>query len=524
MYKKIFKNFELFFFILIIIIFSFTFNFYYANIGVFPIDTFLHYDSAYRILNNEYPIRDYWAVTSIFVDFLAALTFKVGGVNWLSHIIHSSLFNVFISLLTFFFFLKIDLEKKYAFFYTLLFSILAYPPSGTPFVDHHAAFFMLAGAYLSIIAIKKKNIKYWCIAPFLFFFSFLSKQVPLAYFAIFFIPIILFYCITQKNFKPLITCIISTIIILTIFLSCLFILKIEFKDFLTQYILYPQSIGTSRSINLPNINLNTFFNNYKFILIPYVAFLYINFAYIEKKKIKLKNENLCILLMMTNLIFSLILHQTLTKNQIFIYFLIPVLAGFFHSRLTSIELKKNLILILMITLFTITTTYKYHTRYNESRKFHDLENVNFNNYIEASEIDISLKRLKWTTKLFEKNLNKEINIIKSTIKKLEQDNDNIILITNYSFLSAITNKKLFSPSKYYTADGVAYPLKGNKYYDYYRNFFISIIKKNNIKKIYLLKNEKINENTVTDYLDKSCLETLEDQHIKYFLISKNCYN
>ena len=98
------------------------------------------------------------------------------------------------------------------------------------------------------------------------------------------------------------------------------------------------------------------------------------------------------------------------------------------------------------------------------------------------------------------------------------------MITNYSFLSAITNKKLFSPSKYYTADGVAYPLKGNKHYDYYRNFFISIIKKNNIKKIYLLKNEGISENTVTDYLDKSCLETLEDQHIKYFLISKNCYN
>ena len=40
--------------------------------------------------------------------------------------------------------------------YSLFFGILAYPPSGTPFVDHHAAFFMLAGAYLSIIAMMAR--------------------------------------------------------------------------------------------------------------------------------------------------------------------------------------------------------------------------------------------------------------------------------------------------------------------------------------------------------------------------------
>jgi hypothetical protein len=288
MYKEKFENYVLFFFILIILIFSFSINFYFANIGAFPIDTFLHYDSAYRILNNEYPIRDYWAVTSIFVDFLAALIFKIGGVNWLSHILHSSIFNAIISLLSFIFFLKINLEKKYALFYTLLFSILAYPPSGTPFVDHHAAFFMLSGAYLSILAIKEKNIKYWYIAPILFCFSFLSKQVPLGYFAIFFIPIILFYCISQKNFKPLIACMFSTIIIFIVFFLCLFILKIELTDFLTQYILYPLSIGENRSINLLNINFNTFFNNYKFILLPYFATLYVNFIYIKKKTLRKK--------------------------------------------------------------------------------------------------------------------------------------------------------------------------------------------------------------------------------------------
>ena len=42
-------------YLLIIVIYSFCINFYYGNLGVYPIDTFLHYDSAYRILKNEFP-------------------------------------------------------------------------------------------------------------------------------------------------------------------------------------------------------------------------------------------------------------------------------------------------------------------------------------------------------------------------------------------------------------------------------------------------------------------------------------
>ena len=60
--------------------FSFFVNYYYSNFGVFPIDTFLHYDSAYKILNNNYPIRDYWIVSGLFVDFFQAFFFKIFGV------------------------------------------------------------------------------------------------------------------------------------------------------------------------------------------------------------------------------------------------------------------------------------------------------------------------------------------------------------------------------------------------------------------------------------------------------------
>ena len=56
-----------FFYVINIGFFSFFINFYYSNLGVFPIDTFLHYDSAFRILNNEYPIKDFWIVSGLVV-------------------------------------------------------------------------------------------------------------------------------------------------------------------------------------------------------------------------------------------------------------------------------------------------------------------------------------------------------------------------------------------------------------------------------------------------------------------------
>ena len=60
------------FIIFIIFYFSFFINKHFGNIGVFPIDTFLHYDSGYRILNNQYPTRDFWVTSGIFIDFLEA--------------------------------------------------------------------------------------------------------------------------------------------------------------------------------------------------------------------------------------------------------------------------------------------------------------------------------------------------------------------------------------------------------------------------------------------------------------------
>ena len=134
------KNFS---YIIIISLFSFFINFYYSRLGSFPIDTFLHYDSASRILKGELPVRDYWIVSGLIVDFIQSLFFKIFGINWFAYILHSSLFNLIISLFIYYFFLSLSLSKHKALIFSISFATLSYTISGTPFVDLHATYFLL---------------------------------------------------------------------------------------------------------------------------------------------------------------------------------------------------------------------------------------------------------------------------------------------------------------------------------------------------------------------------------------------
>ena len=108
---------------------------------------------------------------------------------------------------------------------------------------------------------------------------------------------------------------------------------------------------------------------------------------------------------------SFILHQILTKNQTFIFFLIPILTAFSQISLIDTKLKyKNLIFLILISL-CLFATLKYHLRFNENRKFHELENVDFKLSIDAKKIDKKLSGLKWITPEFKNNPGEEIQLI-----------------------------------------------------------------------------------------------------------------
>ena len=64
----------------------------------------------------------------------------------------------------------------------------------------------------------------------------------------------------------------------------------------------------------------------------------------------------------------LIFHQVLTRNQTFIFFLIPLITAFSHIYIGKIKNSFNYLII----IFCLFATLKYHLRFNEGRKFHEL--------------------------------------------------------------------------------------------------------------------------------------------------------
>ena len=188
-------------FIVLLLLFSLSINQYYGNRGIFPTDSFSHFDTGFRILLGEQPFRDYWIVSGPFVDYIQAFIFYLLGVSWQTYVFHASIINAILTILTFLILKNFKLNIFYCFIYSLFFSILAYPSSGTPFVDHHSAFFSLIGIYILIMAIKNDKIHYWILLPFFFVLAFLSKQVPASYVIMVAIIILAYYSIVLKKFK-----------------------------------------------------------------------------------------------------------------------------------------------------------------------------------------------------------------------------------------------------------------------------------------------------------------------------------
>jgi len=186
------------------------------------------------------------------------------------------------------------------------------------------------------------------------------------------------------------------------------------------------------------------------------------------------------------------------------------------------ELKFNKPIYFIIALICVFATFKYHLRYNDNRKFHELKNVNFELAVDAKKIHKKLSGLNWITPQFKKNPIEEINVINQIQSLLRKDSRNKMVITNYPFFSIILDQKLYSPSRVYTGDGTTHPLRGSEYAAKYKELMDNIILKNNISVIYVINT--VNKNTNFHYINlyQHCFEeiSLLSQLKSYEL--KNC--
>ena len=496
-----------------------------GNRGVFPIDSFAHYDSGFRVLKGEHPFKDYWVVSGPLIDYIQSLIFSIFGTSWQSYLLNASLFNGILSLSTYYLLINLGLKKKISFFYSICFAILAYPSSGTPFVDHHSTFLSLLGVYALILSINTNKSIYWYLIPFFMLLGFLSKQVPAAY-ILFSIIIILFLHLTHqkrkdciKILKNLILSSVSIILLLIIFFK---INSIKLDNFIIQYLYYPTTIGEQR-YKFINYDIKNIFLNYKFIYFSLIILFILSFKNLSFKMGYYKDKNFKIFFISLLLFISLVQHMLITKNQIYIFFLIPIFLGLAHIQLNKFKGPQKKYLSVFLIILCIGVTSKYHFRFNIDRKFHELNYVDFTKTIKGQNIDKKLIGLNWITPENSRQFDMkfEIELLQNFKEIIKNDDKNKMVITNYSIFSSIGEKNISGFSRWYPGDNSAFPIKGNKYYETYKGFIISSLKKNKIKNIYILPD--VSEKNLTNYVNKKCLskQNLKMKIIKYSL-NENC--
>ena len=58
---------------LLLIITSLGFVLFYGHRGVYPIDSFIIFNSGYNVYNGVHPFKDYWSISGPILDYIQAL-------------------------------------------------------------------------------------------------------------------------------------------------------------------------------------------------------------------------------------------------------------------------------------------------------------------------------------------------------------------------------------------------------------------------------------------------------------------
>lgn len=522
-----------YFYIAVITITSFSIVYYSGNRGVFPIDTFTFFESGYLVLNDYHPIKDFWIISGITGDYIQAFLFKLFGVSWNIYLLHSALINSISAIVLFIFFYKYKLGLLESFFFSITFAVLNYPVSGTPFTYLESYNFSLISLLIFFLGIiTKKNI-YFFFLPLLMFVSFLSMQLPAGLINVIIIFGFFFnFFFLNKNTQAIKYFFLGFFIATLLFYFYLYLIEISINDFLLQYILFPISVGSERIVStnsafesaklLNKINFKNLFLDFKFIhffLIPIFIILCLDFRKKETNFFKKNFFQIIIILASISFIF----HQLITANQIFIFSLISILAGFLYAKIDFFP-KKFFIFKNVIIFLVLFSTLKFHERFNIDRQFMEFKGININQDSEnASQIDNRFDSLKWINSYYNNSPQEEIDYLNETKKLIIETKLEKMIVSHYQFFSIFTGEDLNVPNRWYFPNNTFPATIDNKYYSDYLNFIKKKILKKKIKVIFIVM-EKPNKiaSIYTNFFEKECVERDDVNKITIKLLIKNC--
>ena len=503
-------------------ILSLSINQYYGYQGICPIDSFWFFNSGYDILNGHYPFKDYWTIAGPFIGFVQAFIFKILGVSWFNYVLHASLFNFILAISTFYILLKFNLSIKYSFFYSLLTSLIAYPSTGTPYVDHHASILSITSIYCLLLAFKTNKNIYWFLLPIILFISFLTKQAPTGHVFLIIVFLLFFYFIFNFNIKKIAFIFLGSSFIIVLFYLILFNAQITLISFFEQYILFPISIGKVRIENfLFPLEFSRIFLRFKLIHFALIIPIIVIYKNLKNDFKYIYNIEFFTIIALIGLSYALIVHQLMTINGMYIFFIIPILVGFSHVYYNKYYRNKKYILpLLLILAFCSTAHYGY--KYIHKRDFMDLRKANMKNSIDAGVFDVKLKGLNWTSCFFPNNQKKEVDLLSSAIKIIKNDKRNKSIITDYQFISVILSSYDHSSSHVWFINHVVNQNPESRFYKKYKDLFINNLKKNKIQIAYVVKPLWGGNDVFEKGLNSNCYKKVKLTEIMDAYIILNC--
>ena len=508
-----------FIYIFFLILISFCVNQYYAYLGVLPVDSFSTFNTGYDVLNGSVPFKDYWVLKGIVLDIIQAAFFKLFGVSWFSYSIHASTFNSIFALATFFTLKQFDLDTKYSFFYAMLASILMYPTYGIPFTDHSTAIFCMLSIYSLCLAIKSHKNIYWFLIPILMFLAFFTKQAPTGHFAILITVISCLYLVLNSKKEIFLFGTLGVLLSISIFLSYVYLNEISFNNIIVQYFLYPISLGETRLEWLFPIEIQRFVFRHKLIYLALGIPIFLLFKNIFKNISSiLEKENLIFLLLLGTLLIF-ITHQLMTINGLYIFFLIPVFAGFSH--IYSKKLNKSYLVNFFLILSFISTIY-YHQKYINKRDTLILRKLDLSQSIDAVILSDKLKNLRWLTHHYPNNPEIEIQNLLSTMKIIKEDKRKKMIVTDYQFISVVLSMKDNSAARIWWRHHIYPSGPDRKYFFEWKKFLLSKIIENKIEAIYTVHPLEGEKNIFQDLLNEKCYSNEKLNEILVLQILKRC--
>tara|TARA_X000000950_G_scaffold13194_1_gene14223 strand:+ start:5802 stop:7463 length:1662 start_codon:yes stop_codon:yes gene_type:complete len=543
--------------IILVILISFSVNFYFGHQGLMPLDDLQNFNSGLRVLNGDFPFRDYYSITGPILDIWQGNIYKIFGVNWQSFLVHASIMNCLYSLSIFFFLKSLKFKSVNCFYYSLSAGLLMYPTAGNPTVEHNSLILSVIATLIFFIALMQNKRNYIFISILFFFIAFFTKQVPTSYFIIFCFLIYLFRIFSNYDISTLFHTFVYTLIISIFFFIYINLNNVSFENIYDQYITIATNLGENRlavlSFDFVYENISKLF----FLLFMLIPSIYLSYT----------TKKLDISIILIGLSLIIIFYEVHSNNQPITFSLLPLYISLFYyfyskerlelkfvryflyliiiyafyrilryeifyififiSLFLLIYLKKRVTINNLLLVYLFITSCLYFEKYVKIRAWDDLRKDQVSKGFDGSLIDSKFKFLKWRTVYYE-NIEEEKKLIFSTLNYLKSldENVNYILISDYQIYNAILNKKDFSPVKYWF-ENATYPSKNHKLRDKFEMFFKSKIENNKISQIIIDNTAKFQSEELSEFswlyncLDKKS-SFAQEEIIDVFLIKKNC--